>query len=160
MIGMGVGSLVIEVGQVFNGQQVHAFVEARPALVAGLERTGARVVVFQVMSLPLFPAVQAALDKASRAVPADVWPLFVVEVLGVDWMNTVKAEGRSREDAWRSPRMVCPRGVFVGYVVLGNGGYNFVQPGGTRGLPPDSAFLARLPEFLPDDAVEPLPDEA
>ena len=122
------------------------YIEERPALVAGLSRAGARVVVFELplFTEALFVAVQARLERAVAAVPEDIRPLFVAVVYMSDWKDVIRAAKVRPANPWASPPMVCARGAFVGYLGLGWGGGIFIQAQGKPGYPTDEQVLALL----------------
>ncbi|PCC75178.1 hypothetical protein SAMN02745121_03614 [Nannocystis exedens] len=120
------------------------FLDAHPRVGDALERDHARIVVFEPddRMAAFFPAVQRALDVALPAVPADILPLFVALVVLPDLVAACGYDF-SRTHA-PVPPLVCPRGAFLGYIAIGEGGGLFFAADGRRGTPTPDAVLAVL----------------
>ncbi|MCY0993254.1 hypothetical protein OV203_39310 [Nannocystis sp. ILAH1] len=120
------------------------FLDAHPRVGDALEQAHARIVVFEPddRGAAFFPAVQRALDVARTAVPADIVPLFVALVVLPDLVAACGFDF-SRNHA-TLPALACPRGAFLGYIALGEGGGLFFAADGRLGTPTPDAVLAVL----------------
>jgi hypothetical protein len=137
-------SPVLAVDATFGASLVQRYLDEHPQLGPALVRAGARIVVFEVAfqfdPVLFHPVARQGLERALAAVPADIRPLFVAVVHLSDLRDP--SPGSTR---WLAPpALSCTRGVFLGYIGLGEGGVLFVGPDGTTGAPTPDAVLAQL----------------
>lgn len=120
--------------------RVRRWLDRHPQVGAALERAGTRIVVFdaEMIDRSRFQAeVQGQLERAAAAVPEDIRPLFVAIVDGGALIDAF-----TRLDGRRTPPpMTCPRGAFLGFLGLGEGGAVFVLPDGAHRFSPDPAVV-------------------
>ncbi|MDC0673126.1 hypothetical protein [Nannocystis radixulma] len=136
--------LVLDLGTHVGPSLVRRYLDVHPQVTAALARAGARLVTFEpeLAAQEFFAAIQDALAAAARSVPADILPLFVAVVVLPDLLA---ACGRGFDgERLPVPALACPRGGFLGYVALGEGGVAFFGADGQHGQPAPEAVLGIL----------------
>jgi len=142
--------LVIGIGDEFAARWVQEYVDSRTAVAEALRTANAVAVVFAADDRAgadgddFFGAVQAALRATEAAVPAGKRALFIAVVLGGDARESRAFAicGDERTGTGTCPPLVCARGVFLGYILLGEGGALFSDGcGDTRGVYPKPDYV-------------------
>ena len=134
-IGFGVGQVSIE-----------SWLAEHPTIVDAIAAAGARVVLLEIDDLEPVgdwnEHVSTTLASAAARLDSAIeYPLFVA---GVGLRSLIDAGVVERGGHWQPatpPR--APRGAFVGYFAVGEGGAIYVAPDGQR-VPPELIVLAAL----------------
>jgi hypothetical protein len=137
--------LILDRGTHVGPSLIRGYLDAHPSLAVALAAAGARIVTFEpaFAADDLFAALRDALDAAARSVPRDTSPLLVAVVGLTDLIAACDGRG-SAGTQLTVPAIACPRGAFLGYIALGEGGVVFYGADGRRGPPTPEEVLALL----------------
>jgi len=128
-------------GAAMGRSLVARYLEDHPELVAALADANAVISVFEPDRGEFFADAQRSLTAAEAETPANAPTLYVAQTTLPDLRES------GAFDPWRqraTPALACQRGVFLGYMAIGEGGVIFFDPEGRHDLPQPARVLAAL----------------
>ena len=139
---------VIGVGDKLAARWVQEYVDSTPAVVEALRAANAVAVVFAPDERArsggdeFFGVVQTALRATEAEVAAGERALFIAVVYGRDARESGAFDICGDERTGACPPLVSARGLFLGYILLGEGGALFADDrGDTRGGYPEADYV-------------------
>ena len=140
--------LVIGFGDKLAARWVRDYFDATPAVVEALRAANAVAVVFapdgraRSGGAEFFGMVEAALRAAEDAVPAGKRGVFIAVVHGSDARASGAFDVSGGKRTGTCPPLVSARGLFFGYILLGEGGALVTdERGDTRGGYPTADYV-------------------
>jgi hypothetical protein len=140
--------LVIGVGDDLAARWVRDYFDSTPAVAQALRAANAVAVVFapaermRTGGSEFFGQVEAALRASEAAVPADKRAVFIAVVHGSDARASGAFDISGGRRTGPCPPLASARGLFFGYILLGEGGALFTDDrGDTRGGYPSADYV-------------------